>query len=138
MVNNDPHIIPNVNEDIMRNTHSSAIDSTHEVLQFLCVDVRKEHGCLQTYHNCMRRVGLTIAKLVQDGRINNPPPDTFPSDWKEKDYLENALAENIHSFCLRVGRDAQAYTRVLHEEGVAWVRLQVVDNSLYVDVQPVN
>ena len=133
---NHPHVIPNGKEDIMRNTHSSAIDSTHKVLQLLCVDVSKGNGHLQTYHDCMQRVRRTIGKLVNDGRMNNLPPEIFLSEWDEKDYLEKVLAENIHSFCLCVGRDPEEYKNALYEEGLAWVRLQVVDNSLAADVQP--
>ena len=133
---NHPHVIPNADEDIMTNTHSSAIDSTHKVLQLLCADVSKGNGYLQTYHKYMQRVRLTIGKLVCDGRMNNPPPENFPSEWDEKDYLEKRLAENIHSFCLCVGRDPEEYRNVLYEEDLTWVRLQVVNNSSEVDVLP--
>ena len=133
---NHPHVIPNIREDIMRNMHSSAIDSTHKVLQLLYVEVSKGNGYLQTYHKCMQRHRLTIGKLVHDKRINNPPPEHFSSEWDEKDYLEKAFAENIHSFCLCVGRDPDEYAKILYEDGLAWVRLQVVNNSSEADVLP--
>ena len=108
---NHPHVIPNVDEDIMRRNHISAIDSTHKVLQLLCVNVEDGNGYLQEYHSRMTCVKLELFDLASDGRTNNPPPLNFPSHWREKDYLESALAENIYSFCLRVGRDPQELER---------------------------
>ena len=105
-----PHIIPNVDAEMLAKKRESAIKSAHKASQLFCVGVGIGHGYVQKYHNCMMRVKIQISEIHHDGFIR--AQENFPSYWNKTNYLENVLAENIHTFCVCKIKDPEDYVDV--------------------------
>ena len=77
----------------------------------------------------MMRVKIQIGEIRHGGFTWSP--SDFPSDWDKTNYLKNALAKNFHNFCVCKNRDPEAYTDVLYDIGIKWVKMQVTENLAY-------